>query len=357
MSHTGFFQDNMVQGGGGAYGHHSHLPPPSQQRGYHGFDMGDVGNTGTGYDSTRPVMPYHQQSGKREGERETDREGRETEKGGIERQRQRERGRERRRKLKCIIFYFLKGKPGIDPQTRQYSTTSSSYPTDFRASSHSSSEQSERSTPMASSGYYSQDISGEDIATTISASAWKYNRAESSPSNSQRSSLSDEEGVGVQGIHTPVAVGNSGDESELTTSSMTRVPRGGVVTSVAPSINPNPSSSADHKMVEELTAKVKQLQMKLEEKENAEKNKEHVLPHPQAPPSLPFYSSPQNTGLIPARPVVGGVMGRPIHFSGPQQFIPVNPPAPYYDPCKWVWFGSGRGFVLGLGPDSLFLIY
>lgn len=210
---------------------------------------------------------------------------------------------------------------------------------------------------MASSGYYSQDISGEDIATTISASTWKYNRAESSPSNSQRSSLSDEEGGGGQGIHTPVAVGNSGDESELTTSSMTRVPRGGVVTSVAPPINPNPSSSADHKMVEELTAKVKQLQMKLEEKENAEKNKEHVLPHPQAPPSLPFYSSPQNTGLIPTRPVVGGVMGRPIHFSGPQQFIPVNPPAPYYDPCKWVWLVSGCGFVLGLSPDPLFLIF
>ena len=267
---------------------------------------------------------------------------------------------ERQRQRKLIIFYFLKGKPGIDPQTRQYSTTSSSYPTDFnpgRAGSYSSSEPSERSTPMASSGYYSQDISGEDIATTISASAWKYNRAESSPSNSQRSSLSDEEGVSGQGIHTPVAVGNSGDESELTTSSMTRVPRGGVVTSIAPPINPNPSSSTDHKMVEELTAKVKQLQMKLEEKENAEKNKERVLPHPQAPPSLPFYSSPQNTGLIPARPVVGGVMGRPIHFSGPQQFIPVNPPAPYYDPCKWAWFGSGRGFVLGLGPEPLFFIF
>ena len=92
MSHTGFFQDNMVQGGGGAYGHHSHLPPPSQQRGYHGFDTGDVGNTGTAYDSTRPVMPYHQQSGKREGERERQR--RERDREGRDRETETERKRE-----------------------------------------------------------------------------------------------------------------------------------------------------------------------------------------------------------------------------------------------------------------------
>ena len=170
-------------------------------------------------------------------------------------------------------------------------------------------------------------------------STWKYNRPDSSLSRSPSggSSLSDEGGPSERGVHTPVAeYDGSGDEGKLasTVPNKTMASRG----SVAPGkTTPTHSkSSSENKMVEELTAKVKELEMKLEAKET-KRNREQVLPlHPPPPPApVPlhhYYTRPQNGGVISGGHVVGRVMGRPVHFSGQQHFMQ---PTPFYDPCEW----------------------
>ena len=173
-------------------------------------------------------------------------------------------------------------------------------------------------------------------------STWKYNRPDSSLSRSPSgtSSLSDEGGTSERGVHTPVARDDgSEDEGKLSSNvpNKTMVSRGGMAP--GKTTPTNSKSSSENKMVEELTAKVKELEMKLEEKE-IKRNREQVLPLPPPPPppaaaTVPihhYYTRPQSAGVISGGHVVGGVMGRPIHFSGQQHFMQATP---FYDPCKW----------------------